>query len=117
MNCSSRLLCVLYLSTSTGLAWIAVLEYRYGPWWAACLFGAASLVPVVAAARETVIRDQRRVVVRLSERVARARGHAGVADVIVSAELGAACCERWWTSLGTDHDATCAHRARRSSAA
>jgi hypothetical protein len=117
MNCSSRLLCALYLTTSTGLAWTAVLECRYGPWWAACLFVAASLVPVVAAARETVIRDQRRAVAGLSERSARARGYGGVADVIVGAELDAACCERWWTSLGTDHDSTCAHRVPRSSAA
>ncbi|MBC9729329.1 hypothetical protein [Streptomyces sp. TRM68367] len=118
MNRSSHLLRALYVATSTGLAWTAVLQYRYGPLWAACLFGAASLVQVAGVVRETVIQDQRRAVPELSTRAAGRRGRGeGLADRIVRAELDAACCERWWTSLGTDHDATCPHRMRRSSAA
>ncbi|MFJ5059046.1 hypothetical protein ACIP96_06455 [Streptomyces nigra] len=27
-------------------------------------------------------------------------------------ELDAACCERWWTSLATDHDPTCPNQQR-----
>lgn len=31
-------------------------------------------------------------------------------------ELLNACCERWWTSLETDHDPTCRHQTRSSAA-
>jgi hypothetical protein len=115
MTRSSRLLCALYLVTSTQLAWTAVLELRFGPLWAAALFGAASLVQVIAVVRETVLADERRTAGR------RAAGRTVPArradDAVVRAELDAACCERWWTSCGTDHDTGCARRARRNSAA
>ncbi|MFK0125835.1 hypothetical protein ACWEQW_04760 [Streptomyces nigra] len=115
MNCSSRLLCLLYLATSAGLAWITMLEIRYGPVWAACLFAAASLVPVIAVVRETVIGEQDQ---QLRELTARAGRGGEAAEAIVRAELDAACCERWWTSLGSEHDLTCRHRSpHRSSAA
>ncbi|MEV0174611.1 hypothetical protein AB0I00_26270 [Streptomyces sp. NPDC050803] len=120
MNCSSRLLGALYIATSAGLAWTAVLEYEYGPMWAACLFAAASIVPVIGVVRESVIGDQRQALAEWEDRVERARraatGDANAED-IVRAELDAACCERWWTSLGSDHDVTCPHRIPRSSAA
>lgn len=118
MSSSSRLLCVLYVATSAGLAWTAVLELRYGPVWAAGLFAAGSIVPVVAVVRETVLGDQRRTIAELRARrsVPAVREDAR-AEAVVRAELDAACCERWWTSFGTDHDATCGHRLPRSSAA
>lgn len=111
MNCSSRLLCVLNVATSAGLAWTAVLEVRYGPVWAACLFAAASLVPIIAVVRETVIGEQRRIILEL------ARRGGDAAEAIVRAELDSACCERWWTSLGSEHDVTCRHWMPRSSSA
>ena len=111
MNRSGRLLCTLYLTTSAELAWTTVLEFLHGPRWAACLFAAASLVPVIAVVRETMIRDLRRAAV-----VARHPARTAT-DEIVRGELDAACCERWWTSLGIHHDSTCPHGMRRSSAA
>ncbi len=117
MNRSSRLLCVLYVATSAGLAWTSVLEYRYGPMWAACLFAAASLVPVIAVVRETVIWDLRRLLLRYAASLEQGCCAPSAADLLVREELDAACCERWWTSLGRDHDTTCPHRIPRSSAA
>ncbi|MBC2905493.1 hypothetical protein [Streptomyces cupreus] len=122
MNCSSRLLGALYVTTSSGLAWTAVLEYRYGPMWAACLFAAASIVPVIGLVRESVIGDQRRALAEWGRRAAApvpsgAGRDMDAAEDIVRAELDGACCERWWTSLGSDHDRTCPHRIPRSSAA
>jgi hypothetical protein len=32
-------------------------------------------------------------------------------------ELDDACCERWWTSLGRDHEPGCGHRAPHTGAA
>lgn len=114
MNCSSRLLCLLHIATSAGLAWVSVLQVRHGPLWAASLFAAASLVPVIAVVRETVIGEQRRLIVRLVTRSVR-RGDP--AEAIVRAELDCACCERWWTSLGREHETTCRHWMPHSSSA
>ncbi|MGW1725683.1 hypothetical protein ACWCQK_22440 [Streptomyces sp. NPDC002306] len=115
---SSRLLCVLYLVTSAGLAATAVVAFRYGSAWAGCLFVAASLVQVIAVLRESVLCDHRRAVERLRRAHPAPAAHRGTAlDVAVRSQLDAACCERWWTSLGTDHDSACRHRTRRSSAA
>lgn len=114
MNRSSRFLSILYVLTSGLLIWTAVLQYRYGPLWAGLLFTAAGAVPTVAVVRESVIGDLRRA---LTELTARPRRHGErLVDTIVRGELDAACCDRWWTSLGTDHDAACAHRARNSAA-
>ena len=115
MNRSGRLLSALYLATSAGLAWTTVLEFRHGPRWAAFLFAAASLVPVIAVVRETLIADLLRAAVtpRRPE-----RSYALVCeDALVREGLDAACCERWWTSLGTDHDQVCPHGSRRRSSA
>ncbi|GAA4789614.1 hypothetical protein [Streptomyces ziwulingensis] len=123
MTRSSRLLCALYLATSIQLAWTAVQEYRYGPLWAAVVFAAASLVPVLAVVRETVLDDERRASPHPHPHPHPAHGAsrearvAGTAEAVVRVELDAACCERWWTTLGTGHDTSCAGGARRSSRA
>ena len=111
MNRSGRLLCALYLATSGGLAWTTVRTFRGGPLWTAFLCAAATLVPVIAVVRETLIRDLRAAAAQ-SRRPVRS-----AAEEIVREELDAACCERWWTSLGTDHDMACPHGVPRSSAA
>lgn len=105
MNCCSRLLRVLYAATSALLAGIAGLELRYGPLWTACVFAAAALVPVIAVVRETMICDERRHVTEATSKRARCGGEA--VEPILQAALEAACCERWWTSLGRNHDAGC----------
>ncbi|MFJ3669447.1 hypothetical protein ACIPSE_23630 [Streptomyces sp. NPDC090106] len=118
MNCLDRLLSVLYVSTSAGLAWTAVLEYRDGPVWAACLFAAAALVPVIAVVREAEWRERAALwPVHPAGPALVGPALVGVAEDVVRAELEAACCERWWTSCGTDHDSGCPHRVPRSSAA
>jgi hypothetical protein len=92
-----------------------VLELRHGPRWAAFLFAAASVVPVIAVVRETLIAD----LLRAGVTPRRPGRTAAIVreDALVRQELHAACCERWWTSLGTDHDRVCPHGSRRSSAA
>ncbi|PWI14747.1 hypothetical protein DI272_11695 [Streptomyces sp. Act143] len=112
MNRLPRLLCSLYVATSAGLAWTTVLQYRHGPTWAVYLAAAASLVPVIAVVREAEWHEERTAAAAVGPGVA-----GTVDDDVVQAELDAACCERWWTSCGTDHDTRCPHRVPRSSAA
>ncbi|MER8007945.1 hypothetical protein [Streptomyces sp. NPDC094149] len=112
MNGSGRLLCALYLATSGGLTCTTALEYRGGgPLWAVFLCAAAAVVPLIAVVRETLIGELR------TAGAGRHRPARSAADDIVRENLDAACCERWWTSLGTAHDAVCPHRVPRSSAA
>ncbi|MCH0566544.1 MULTISPECIES: hypothetical protein [unclassified Streptomyces] len=123
MTWSSRLLNTLYATTSTGLAWTAELQFRYGLAWAGCLFGAACVVPVIAVVRESVLCDLRRETAAHAAgrtrppRASTDRARGCATEATVRTELGAACCERWWTSLGTDHDTACRAQSRRSSAA
>ncbi|MFI9150298.1 hypothetical protein [Streptomyces sp. NPDC053367] len=39
------------------------------------------------------------------------------ARAFTAVELNDACCERWWTSLGWDHEPGCGQRGRHTSAA
>jgi hypothetical protein len=41
----------------------------------------------------------------------------GTARALVAAELDDACCERWWTSLGWDHEPGCGRQAPHTGAA
>jgi hypothetical protein len=118
MSLPSRLLCALYGLTSLWLAWCAVRQYQYGgaPW-PVPLLVAASIVPVIAFVRETVLADERHTVAVLRRREGRCHTRREeLCEAIACAELNAACCERWWTSLATDHDPACPNQ-RRSNAA
>ena len=114
MSWSGRLLCVLYVATSAGLACTAGIAFESGSAWVACLFAAASAVPLVAVTRESLIGELR---FRLAEEGRRKERSSAVVEWVVRGELDAACCERWWTSLGQDHDTVCRHWLPRSSAA
>lgn len=98
MSRFARVLCSLHGAAFLWLAYCAVQSYRHGAVWAACLFTAASLLYLIAVLREAERAEERRAV-------------AGTAG-----DLNSACCERWWTSLATDHDPTCPNQTRRSNA-
>ena len=118
MSLLGRLLCALYGLTSVWLAWCAVRQYQYGgSAWTVPLFVAASIVPVVAVVREAVLAEERHTVAVLRRQgEPRDKRRDDLCAAIACAELDAACCERWWTSLATDHDPACPNQ-RRSRAA
>ncbi|MFJ8144662.1 hypothetical protein ACIQ6R_06255 [Streptomyces sp. NPDC096048] len=48
-----------------------------------------------------------RVAAERAERAARPPAqHIGLEDGVVAVALAAACCERWWTSAGAEHEPT-----------
>ncbi|MFE9441150.1 hypothetical protein ACFYO2_19550 [Streptomyces sp. NPDC006602] len=118
MSLPSRLLCALYSLTSLWLAWYSVRQYQYGgSAWSVPLFAVASIVPVIAVVRESVLADEHRTIAVLRRQKGRCTTNRDeLCEAIACAELNAACCERWWTSRATDHDPTCPHQ-RRSNAA
>lgn len=111
MSRGSRALTALYALNSLWLAYCTYQTAGDVPIWTSCFMMAAALTPLVAVTREvdiTELRDQAGV------RTAHRNEHA---EAVARAELDAACCERWWTSLATDHDPECEHQTPRSSAA
>lgn len=76
MSSGSRALTIAYTCTALWLAWCALQQYRYGALWVAPVFGAASLMPVIAVVRETVIAEERHTVAALCEQDARRRAQA-----------------------------------------
>jgi hypothetical protein len=113
MNGSSRVLWWHYLLAALFLAHCGVTSARAGGlWYAAGLF-ASSLLFGVALAREYVAADQRRAAAVRAERAARFRESTEQQDLRRAAEaLGHACCERWWTSCGHQHDSACTNQRR-----
>lgn len=120
MTHTQRARIALHGTATTCLAFVAVQYVIYGPWPIAVLFGLASLAPIDAAVRET------------ERHTGPSSDRHGAADKAplprrlhptdessvdrTVTELNTACCERWWTALGTDHDPTCRNQQRRSAA-
>ncbi|MET7293031.1 hypothetical protein ABZS79_12955 [Streptomyces griseoloalbus] len=111
MSRGSRTLTVLYAAVALWLSFCTVRTWGTVPLWSSLAMAAAALAPVVAVVRETVIADERRTVAVLREREGRrAAWRDAAAAALARSEVEAACCERWWTSCATEHDAGCAHR-------
>ncbi|MGW3690133.1 hypothetical protein [Streptomyces sp. NPDC005125] len=114
MTRPARVLCVLYGAVSLWLACCTVQQARYGAQWATFMFAAASVMPVVAIVREFDLADERRAVAGLGfeRRESALRPPPPDVDPLMRTEIPLACCERWWTALGTDHDPTCPQQRR-----
>jgi hypothetical protein len=95
---STRALGWAYLLAALLTAHCATNAARNGaPWHAAGLVAVSLLLGV---AREYVASDERRAAAVRAERAARLRTWASHART----DLEDGCCERWWTSCGTEHD-------------
>ncbi|MGY6019555.1 hypothetical protein [Streptomyces spinosirectus] len=118
MNRASRSIISVYLAVVFWLGFCTVATFGDVPAWSTATMAAASAAPILGAIRELDLRDTRRHLAVLKEREARQAAHADeAAEHQANAELLDACCERWWTSCGTDHDDTCPHHTPRSNAA
>jgi hypothetical protein len=95
------------------LAFATVQQALYGEVWAVAALAACSLVPLIALMRETEYADNLAGLRADAERAARLRDRKEQRSLRETADaLGHVCCERWWTSLGTDHDETCEKQRR-----
>ncbi|MFE7273015.1 hypothetical protein [Streptomyces sp. NPDC057623] len=106
MNRLAHTLCGLYASSLFPLGYFATTSARNDARWQTATLVALSLLLVVAAVREYLAADEKRAAMAQAERAARPPDPRPAIDGIVAIALAAACCERWWTSAGTDHDPT-----------
>ncbi|WP_431997764.1 hypothetical protein [Streptomyces fungicidicus] len=100
MNPSTRALCGAYTLAVLFLVHCAAASARADAWWYGSGLFITSLLLLVALAREYVAADQRRTAAVRAERAAR----LGMWQSQARADLYDGCCERWWTSCGTEHD-------------
>jgi hypothetical protein len=113
----ARILCSIYGAAALFLAYVTVQQALYGEVWAVAALAACSLVPLIALVRETEYADTLAVVRTDTERAARLRDRTEQRSIRAAADaMGHACCERWWTSFGADHDPTCKHQQRSETA-
>ncbi|WP_328544603.1 hypothetical protein [Streptomyces europaeiscabiei] len=109
----ARILCSIYGAAALFLAFATVQQALYGEVWAVAALAACSLVPLIALIRETEHADTVTAVRTDTERAARLRDRMEQRSLRAAADaMGHACCERWWTSFGTDHDETCEKQRR-----
>lgn len=113
----ARVLCTIYGAATIFLAYAAAQQARSGEPWAVAALVGCSFVPLIAFIRETDHADMLSDLRTDSERAARLHDRQEQRSLKAAADaLGHACCERWWTSFGTDHDPTCRHQQRSSAA-
>lgn len=109
----ARILCCIYCATALFLSFATVQQALYGEVWAVAALAACSLVPLIAIVRETEHADTVTGIRTDTERAARLHDREERKRLRESASaLGHACCERWWTSFGSDHDETCERQRR-----
>ncbi|MEW2424863.1 hypothetical protein AB0911_30485 [Streptomyces nigra] len=109
----ARILCAIYGTTTAFLAWATTMSALADSTWPVLLFAAASVVPVIAWLREIEFAEAKAAARADMERGARVREREERRSLREAADaLQHACCERWWTSLGTDHDPKCEKQRR-----
>ncbi|MFJ8154839.1 hypothetical protein [Streptomyces sp. NPDC094468] len=109
MTRSARALCTFYGAATLLLTQTAVQAAIDGRIWATLAFAAASGAPLLALIRESDFLEWDKETAASIERAARVRDREDAKSIRTTADaLGHACCEQWWTSLGTRHAASCA---------
>ena len=101
-------LAVLYAVVALGLAYCSVVSWHNGSLPYTAFFAGASILCVTAVAHHSYQRDEIRhahAEIDALKRASRAAS-ADLSDGVVKVALAAACCERWWTSAGAEHEPT-----------
>ncbi|MFF7313367.1 hypothetical protein [Streptomyces sp. NPDC008137] len=105
-------LAVLYGLTAVVLLRCAMVSHRNDSWPYTLFFTGAAVLLVTAIAHHAYHRDELRAAHVRLERAARPPNQRpGLEDGVIAVALAAACCERWWTSAGAEHEpATCTRK-------
>jgi hypothetical protein len=98
-------LAALYGLVALVLVHLAVTAWQNGAWPHAAFLAGASLLLVTAVIHHSYQRDELRYAHQRLERASRPPEPAF--DGVIAVALAGACCERWWTSAGTEHETSC----------
>jgi hypothetical protein len=100
-------LAALYALLAVCMLRCALVSYQHGSLPYTALFAAVSVALATAIAHHAYLRDELRAAQARPERATRPpRQRASLEDGVVAVALAAACCERWWTSAGAEHEPT-----------
>ncbi|ELP61760.1 hypothetical protein PV735_11260 [Streptomyces turgidiscabies] len=106
MNRFQHTLAALNVLASLGLAHCAVISDQNGAPSYTAFFALASVLLLTASALHARHRKQLRAAQSVLDRPARRPRVGSVEDGVVAVALAGACCERWWTSAGAEHEPT-----------
>jgi hypothetical protein len=95
---------MLYVLAGAGLIRCAMVSSQHGDVQHTALFGGAAALFAFAIAHHGYHRDELRAARVQLELAARPRDHQQATEDAVAIAMAAACCERWWTSAGAEHD-------------
>lgn len=97
----------LYAVVGLGLAYCSVVSWHNGSLPYTAFFAGASILCVVAVAHHSYQRDEIRHAHAEIDALKRAsKPPTDASDGVVAVAMAAACCERWWTSAGAEHEPT-----------
>lgn len=106
MNRVTPLLCLLYAAASLLLLRCALVSSEHGSTGYFAAFIACSVLFSLGIVHAAWQREQLRAAVARLERATRPADRRPAIEDAVALELALACCERWWTSCGAEHDPT-----------
>jgi hypothetical protein len=97
----------LYALVAVVLLRCAMVSHTNGSWPYTLFFAGAAVLFATAIAHHAYLRDELRATQVQLERATRPpRQRTSLEDGVVAVALAAACCERWWTSAGAEHEPT-----------
>lgn len=97
----------LYAIAALALLRCAMVSHNHGSTAYTGFFAATACVLAGAVVHVTVMADEYRFLLGELDRARRAaKPTAPAEDGVVAVALAGACCERWWTSAGAEHDPT-----------
>jgi hypothetical protein len=106
-------LAVFYPLAALGLLYCTVTSYQHGSIPHALFFAGTAVLFGTAACHHRYQRDElRSVLIQLERCQSPAEQFAPAIDGVVAVALAGACCERWWTSAGAEHEVTCEQQRR-----
>ncbi|PNG17597.1 hypothetical protein [Streptomyces cahuitamycinicus] len=95
----------LYALLTVCMLRCALISYEHGSLPYTAFFSGVAVALATAIAHHAYLRDELRAAHVQLERAARPpRQRTSLEDGVVRVALAAACCERWWTSAGAEHD-------------
>jgi len=97
-------LATAYCIAALALLCQAVYAHRRGDTGAIITLGTCAILFGLAVSHHAYHRDELRFARAQLDANARPTDHTPAIDGVVKVALAAACCERWWTSAGAEHD-------------